>query len=306
MATARCDRQLYAAAVTPLGADGSIDLERLARHCRRLLAGGCDGIVLFGTTGEGPSFSVEERQAALAGLIATGLAPEALMAATGCAALPDSRRLTSGALAEGCRNVLMMPPFFFREADDDGLYHAFAEVIEGARGDDLSLYLYNIPSMSGSVLGPDLIDRLRRGFPGVIAGVKDSSGDWRTSAELLERFPDLAIYLGHEPHLARALAAGARGAVSGLANGCPGLLRALLDGDRAAAARIDRLVDILLRYPVVPAIKALVAAATGEPAFRAVRPALRPLSEQDSAALIGAIDRALGADFLSGCFPRAA
>jgi 4-hydroxy-tetrahydrodipicolinate synthase len=304
-------RELHVATVTPLREDGAADGPRLAAHGRRLLASGCDGLVLLGTSGEGPSFSAEEREAILDGLLDSGIAAQSVIVATGCAALPDSLRLTRHALSRGCNRILMMPPFFFRQMDDEGLFAAFARVIEGCGDEALSLYLYNIPSMSGATLAYPLIDRLRARYPGTIAGVKDSSADWRYTAGLLERFADLAVYVGHESDLPRAVAAGARGAMSGLGNAFPRLLRMLLDaagtpeGDDLTR-RVEILVETLLRYPLVPAIKALTAEAAGDAGFRAVRPALRALARDERERMLGEFKGVLGDDYLARFCARAA
>jgi 4-hydroxy-tetrahydrodipicolinate synthase len=115
-------RGVWCATLTPLDVHGDLDATRLANHVRRLLDEGVDGVVPFGTTGEGPSFSVAERIAGLEGLLAAGIPPAKIVAATGCPALPDSVALTRHAVNVGCAGALVLPPFFFKDVTDEGVY----------------------------------------------------------------------------------------------------------------------------------------------------------------------------------------
>jgi 4-hydroxy-tetrahydrodipicolinate synthase len=269
---------LFAASLTPLRPDGAIDHELLARHARALVARGCEGVALFGTTGEGQAFSVEERMAGLEALLAGGFPAGRVILGAGASALPDVVRLASHATGLGCARVLLLPYFLFRDAREEGIFRFHAEVVEGVGDQRLRLLLYNLPSISGIVLAPRLIERLAAAFPGAIAGIKDSSADWRWTSSLLRRFPGLPVYVGAEPYLRRAVAAGAAGGICGLANLSPELLlRLLTAGDRATQAMVERLVELVLGHPVVPASKALQAEADREPGWHRVRAPLLPL-----------------------------
>jgi 4-hydroxy-tetrahydrodipicolinate synthase len=269
---------LFAASLTPLRPDGAIDHELLARHAKALVARGCAGLALFGTTGEGQAFSVEERVAGLEALLASGFPAERVILGAGASALPDVVRLASHATGLGCAGVLLLPYFLFRDAREDGVFRFHAEVVEGVGDRRLRLLLYNLPSISGVVLAPRLIERLAIAFPGAIAGVKDSSADWRWTSALLRRFPELPVYVGAEPHLRRAVAAGAAGGICGLANLAPELLLRLVTGaDRATQAMVERLAELVLGHPVVPASKALQAEADRELGWDHVRAPLLPL-----------------------------
>ena len=229
-----------------------------------MLARGVDGVAPFGTTGEGQSFTVAERIAGTDALLAAGIPGRQLVAATGCAALPDTVTLTRHGVQSGCAACLVLPPFFWKDASDDGLYTWYARLIDAVGDARLRLYLYHIPQVSGVPLSVDLIARLAAAFPGVVAGVKDSAGDWNNTSALLARVPQLAIMVGHEPHLPKLMRAGGAGTICGVANVHPALVRALLSPDVTPAdeGRMATFLDIAFRQPLLPAFKAIVAERT--------------------------------------------
>ena len=205
---------VWCATLTPLDDRGAVDHGRLAAHVGRLFDAGIDGIVPFGTTGEGQSFGVGERKDGLEALIAAGIAPDRILAATGCVALPETIDLTRHAIARGCAGALVLPPFFWKRVTDDGLHASYAALIEGVADARLRLYLYHIPQVTAVPIAAAVVARLRAAYPGVVVGLKDSAGDLDHSLAMLSRFPDLAVFAGHEPHLQSMLAAPARFAAS--------------------------------------------------------------------------------------------
>lgn len=281
---------LWCALLTPLDQAGGVDHARLARHAHALLAQGVDGVAPFGTTGEGQSFSVAERQAGTDELLAAGVPANRMVAATGCAALPETIALTRHGVQSGCAACLVLPPFFWKDASDDGLFAWYAKVIEAVGDTRLRIYLYHIPQVSGVPLSVDLIARLAAAFPGIIRGVKDSAGDWNNTAALLARVPQLAIMVGHEPHLPRLMQAGGAGTICGVANVHPVLVRALLSPGVSAAdeQRITTLLEIAFRQPLLPGFKAIVAKRMHDPGWLAVRPPLLPLEDAARVALLAA------------------
>jgi len=138
------------------------------------------------------------------------------------------------------------------------------------------------------------VARLAAAFPGIIAGVKDSAGNWAHTSALLERVPQLAILVGHEPHLPRLLRAGGAGTICGVANIYPALVRALLSPDVTAAdeERIATLIEIAFRQPFLPAFKAIVAARTRDPAWLTVCPPQVALDESARRSFLAALDAA--------------
>jgi 4-hydroxy-tetrahydrodipicolinate synthase len=133
-------------------------------------------------------------------------------------------------------------------------------------------------------LSTSLIGRLKAAYPDVIVGVKDSSGNWDYTEQLLRAHSDIMILIGDERHLARAVRLGAAGAISGLANVFPRRLAQLIETGEDDAA-MSELVDELVRFPVTPAIKVLVADDQNDPAWRNVRSPLVPLSQAEAAQL---------------------
>jgi 4-hydroxy-tetrahydrodipicolinate synthase len=293
-------RGLYVALATPLGDEGMPQLELLAARARTLLEQGCDGIALFGTSGEGPAFPVAERIAGLEALLAAGIPPERLVVAATAAAAGDALALTRHALSMGVSDVLLAPPFFLKGIDDDGLFRCYAEHIARAGSTRLRLLLYHIPQVTGIALGPDLIERLATAFPEVVIGVKDSGADWSCTRRLLVRFPQLEILCGEETHLPQALALGGAGTICGMANFVPELMRRLIDSrdPGEGAALLERLCALSERIercgPFHPALRALIAGRTGEPAWLRCLPPMSPLPEDDRASLVAAFHELSG------------
>jgi 4-hydroxy-tetrahydrodipicolinate synthase len=284
---------VWCPALTPVDQDLKPDAERFVRHARWLLDQGCHGIGVFGTTGEANSFSVDERTLLLEAAVAAGLPPELLLVGTGCCALTDSVRLTRHALELGVPGVLMLPPFYYKGNSDDALFASFDQVIQRVGRADFQLYLYHFPKLSGVPITPGLIERLLAAYPGTLAGVKDSSGDWENSKLLIERFPELAIFPGAEIYLLPALEIGGAGCITASANVNAAAIRAVWDafesGEGAARVQqqeIARTRGILQGYPMIPAMKFLLAHARDDQAWRRVRPPLLTLAEGDGRALV--------------------
>src|SRR5919199_312862 len=189
---------VLAAVLTPLDGNLKPDHPAFAAHCCRLLATGCHGLSVFGTTGEANSLSVEERLAALDALIESDVPAEKLLPGTGSCALTDTVRLSRAALGAGTSGVLVLPPFYYKGVGDEGLFRFFAEVVERVGDDRLRLYLYHIPQMTGVDLGLPLISSLIDAYPGVVIGTKDSSGDRKRIMTLCREFPSFSVLAGTE------------------------------------------------------------------------------------------------------------
>ncbi len=281
---------LSAAMTTPFHEDGALDLARMADHARWCLASGCSSVTVFGTTGEGASIGLSGREQVLGALSDADIKGENVVYCVAASSVHEA--LSQGRMAGdfGCRGLLLTPPFYFKGISDEGLFSWFADVLEKLGAAARGVILYNIPSVTQVALSVDLIGRLKQAFPGVIAGVKDSSGDWEYTQRLLASHSDLAILIGDERYLAEGVRRGGQGAISGLANVCPGVLRPLaMDGQ--GNERINQLVDTVLQYPVTPAVKALVAHRTGDAAWLNVRAPFVRLSAQDAGRLGSVYDQ---------------
>lgn len=291
MTEPRSVRGLWCALLTPLDASGKVDYVRFGRHARSLLDRGVDGVAPFGTTGEGQSFSIAERLGGVDALLAAGIPSSRMVAATGCAALPDTVQLSRHAVAAGCAACLVLPPFFWKAPADEGLFRWYAELIEAVADPRLRVILYHIPQVTAVPLSVDLVARLAEAFPGVVVGIKDSAGDWANSAALLERVPQLGVMVGHEPHLPRLMRAGGAGTICGVANVYPSLVRALLSPTVTTADEdaIASFLEISFRQPLLPAFKAMLAAQTADPGWWPVRSPLVGLEAAERERLLAAL-----------------
>ena len=276
---------LSVALAIPFNSNGGVAFRRLAEHAAWCLSSGCSSVTVFGTTGEGASFDLAERERVLGALAGSGIAPSRQVVA--CVVATSVR----GAAAQlrqiydfGCRTALLLPPFYYTEPDEEGLFSWFADVLERSGTDSGNVMIYHIPSVTNVPISPELVTRLRETFPGMIAGVKDSSGDATCAQRMLAAHGDLAVLVGDERLLASAVRQGAQGSISGLANVCPAALQTLIETGKDHAGVVN-LVDEIVRHPVTPAVKALIAHRTADPDWRNVRPPLSSIDEAASAQL---------------------
>jgi 4-hydroxy-tetrahydrodipicolinate synthase len=275
----------------PFKNDLAIDHGRLAAQAHWCLDAGCSSVTVFGTTGEGASVSLTERGEVLDVLLSAGVEPDRQLvggvSATSIGDAVEQIRILNDA---GCRRILLAPPFYFKGVSDEGLYNWFARVGEKVAHRRLSVILYHIPSVTQVSLAIDLIGRLKTAYPDLVLGVKDSGGDWTFTESLLASHGDLAILVGDERHLAAGVRLGANGAISGLANVCPAeLLRLVEHGEDDS--RIADLVNEVLKYPVTPAVKSLLARRMNDEGWLNVRPPLTRISGQHAEELASAYDR---------------
>ena len=246
---------VLAAVLTPMDQDLNPDHQAFATHCHRLLAAGCHGLSVFGTTGEANSLSVDERLAAL---------------------------------EAGTAGALVLPPFYYKGVGDDGLFRFFAEVVERVGDDRLRLYLYHIPQMTGVDLGLPLISRLIDAYPSIVVGTKDSSGNRERIMTLCREFPGFSVLAGTETLLLETLRSGGGGCISATVNVTSRLARRVHDAHAAgkhgdAEALQERLTQLrasIEAYPVIPALKQLMARLTGDEQWRNIRPPLSTLDEK--------------------------
>lgn len=272
-------RGFWAASVTPLTADGNVDNAKLAGHALGLFKRGLDGVVLFGTTGEGTSFNVAERIATVEALLKAGVAASRIGLGGGFPAITDSIALTRSALALGVNHVLYLPPYFDRSVTPEGIEQSFAAIFDTVADDRLRATLYHIPQVSGVAVPIQVAANLRKNYGALVAGLKDSTGDFRSFQAFRAAAPELAITVGNETDITRAIAEGGAGTICGMANIVPELVKAMIDGP-GAEARMQAAIDVLMSGPsLVPTMKAILAAQTGDAGWLRVRPPLRPGSD---------------------------
>lgn len=293
--TALHPRGVFSAALTPITADHAPDYALFITHCRRLLAEGCDGIAMLGTTGEANSFSSDERRALLEAVVGAGIAPEKLLPGTGVAAVSETVALTRHALSLGVTTVVMLPPFYYKGVTEDGVYAAYSEVVERVADPRLRVVLYHIPQMSAVPIPFAVITRLREAFPGTFTGIKDSAGDLAHMEALVEAFPGLAVLAGADPLMLPLLRKGGAGCITATSNLVAAdlafVFRHFADASRAAEveaaqARIVAMRNRASRFAQMASLKALLAHRTGESGWHRLRPPLLPLSDAERRALL--------------------
>jgi 4-hydroxy-tetrahydrodipicolinate synthase len=284
---------VWSAAVTPQRADLSVDLDKMVAHHKWLLANGCDGIAVLGTTGEANSFSVSERLDVIAAAANAGIAKDKLMIGTGCCALPDTVELTKAALDAGFDQILMLPPFYYKGIGDDGLFACYDQVIQTVGDDRMRIVVYDFPAMTGLEIGTDLLVRLNKAYPKTVVGVKDSSGNWDDMRDVARAIPGFRTFAGTELYLLDTLKEGGAGCITATGNAtshlCQLVYAAHLAGDAAGAEAAQETASaarkMLQAFGMVPGMKELMAQNSGDGAWRNMRPPILPLSADGVAAL---------------------
>jgi 4-hydroxy-tetrahydrodipicolinate synthase len=213
----------YAAALTPLKSDLSIDHKKLCAHCHGLLQRGVEGIALFGTTGEGNSFSVKERISALKKVINSGLPKEMLMMGNGSNGLGETVELAKAAIRAGCETLLIAPPCYFKGVEERGVVEFYRQIL--LKCPNIKLILYHIPQLSGVPITLNIIEALESEFP--LFGLKESEGNLGFLKSAAKQFPNLKVFAGNELQIIEALKWGAAGTICGLANIAPELIASL-------------------------------------------------------------------------------
>ena len=291
-------RGVLSPVVTPFDADLKPDAARLVRQCQWLLANDV-GLAVFGTNSEANSLSTREKVELLDALAQAGIPGARMMPGTGCCALSDSVELSRKAVEVGAGGVLMLPPFYYKGVSDEGLFRNYAELIERVGDDRLRVYLYHIPQVSNVPITLTLIERLLKEFPGIIAGVKDSSGNWDNTKAMLDDFQPQGfdVFPGSETFLLAALRGGGAGCISATANVNPAAIAKLYnewqnDDADAQQTGLDNIRDIFQGYVMIPALKAAVAHYGGDDDWARLRPPLVELTADDRADLIKNLDAA--------------
>ena len=285
-----------AAVVTAMRADLSVDLDRMAAHSHWLLANGCNGLAILGTTGEANSLGVSERIEVMEGLVERGLPAARLLPGVGTSALTDTVLLARKAAELGCRGVLVLPPFFYKNPSEDGLFAYFSEVIQRL-GTGTKVYLYHFPAQSAVPFTVPLIARLLKAYPGTVKGIKDSSGDFANTKSYVDAFAadGFEVYAGDDGALHDLLNAGGAGCITAASNvGSVFSAQVYANWDNAtgreAQATLGAIRKAVTSAALIPGLKALVARHTGDPAWEHMRPPHLALSAEAKAKLFTAFD----------------
>jgi 4-hydroxy-tetrahydrodipicolinate synthase len=265
------------AVLTPLDRHLNADHAALVRHINWLLQRGNNGIGLLGTTGEANSFSVDERLRILEAVLDGGIAPQKLIVGTGCCAITDTVTLTRHAHTHGATGILLLPPFYYKQINDTGLETYFAALLDKVGENDIKIYLYHFPQLTGVRFSNKLIERLISKFPDNIVGMKDSGGDWSHMEEILKEFPGFRLYAGTEKFLLPVLQAGGAGCISASANLTSPVVATVYEawkigGGENEQARVSQLREALEQYPAIGTLKYVFAQLTGNQDWLNIRP----------------------------------
>lgn len=271
--------------LTPFNDDQSIAYDLYVEHAQWLLAEGIHFISPFGTTGEALSVTVDERIRAVEALIGGGIDPAALMPGTGLCNLEDTVTLTSHAVEHGCRAVMTLPPFFYTNASDDGLFIYFSRLVEKVDSPALKICMYHIPPMAGIGFTPSLAQRLAETYPDVFIAYKDSSGDFENTRAVIEAAPTVAVFPGSEHFLKAGIEIGGMGCISATCNVNPAGIRHVYDvATGAESDDLERINGEMVRfrktvekYGPIPAMKAILAKKRADNRWCNVRPPILPL-----------------------------
>src|SRR5438874_13761094 len=231
---------VLAPVLTPFKADLSPHRQRFIAHCKWLLSQNC-GPAVFGTNSEANSLSMEERAMLLDELVAAGVDPSRMMPGTGCCSITETVKLTKQAVGNGCAGVLMLPPFYYKDVGEEGLYRYFSEVVQRVGDARLKIYLYHIPLVAVVGITTGLVERLLAAYPNAIAGMKDSSGDWNNTKTFLDAFAVRAgravstagaarsfhFFVGSESFLLANMRNGGVGTISATANVNPAAIHSV-------------------------------------------------------------------------------
>jgi len=286
---------ILAAALTPLKPDFGPDHAAFIDHCRWLLGQGCDGLGILGTTGEANSFSLDERLGLLDALAMSGIPAQKLVPGTGCCAIPDTVTLTKRSVEMGAAGVLMLPPFYYKPVSDDGLFAAYSEVIQRVGDSRLKIYLYHIPKNTQVPITFGLIEKLLAAYPDTVVGVKDSSGDFANMEAMCREFPGFRVFSGSDAFLLGLLRAGGAGAITACNNVAAALSAQIYAGWQgpdadALQARLEAVRTVIQGFPLAPALKEIMARATGRGDWRLIRPPQEPLTPGEAIALFEQLD----------------
>jgi len=289
-------RGVLAPVLTPFKADLAPDSERFTAHCKWLLSQNCR-LAPFGTTSEGNSLAAEERSTLLDALIAAGVDPLRMMPGTGCCSITETVKLTAQAVNHGCAGVLMLPPFYYKDVSEEGLYRYFSEIVQRLGDARLRIYLYHIPPVAVVGITTGLVERLLKAYPNTIAGMKDSSGDWNNTKTFLDAFNGFDVFVGSESFLLANMRNGGVGTISATANVNPGAIHKLYtDYKNADADEQQAKLDVVRnvfgkKYPMIAALKQAIAIYANDPAWAKVRPPLVELTAEQAKNLAEELSR---------------
>ena len=284
--------------LTPFNEDLSINTDVYNEFAKYLLDNGCSGLAPFGTTGEALSIGNEERMNSLEGLISNGIDPNVLIPGTGLCNIPDTVMVSRHAMELGCHAVMVLPPFYYKDMNEDGIFNHYDELINRINHPDLKIYLYHIPQVAGVGLSIDLVSKLKATYPDIVEGIKDSSGDWDNTKALLS-IDDLVVYPGAELPVIDAIKLGAPGCISATANinslDIGEVIKLCHAGKWQEAESLHKKVKkvrlLFQEYAPIPAQKAILAVMTGDKLWNNLRPPFKSMEKSKAKILASILEK---------------
>jgi len=284
--TSPSPRGVIAAIATAIDRNGHIDTARSLALARHLLAHGCDGLNVLGTTGEATSFSVAQRTTLMSAYGEAALPLSRCVVGTGAAALADAVALTRHAAEIGFGGALLLPPFYYKDLADEGLFAYVERIVVATAATPIPIYLYHFPALSGVLWPLKLIAQLIEAFGAAIRGLKDSSGNMAYAQAAAALAPDFEVFPANEATLLEARDGRFAGCISATANLNADLCaRAFHGGDAYALAQAVAIRELLSGRPTVAGVKALLAHCHADPAWARMMPPLSALNAAEQAAL---------------------
>jgi 4-hydroxy-tetrahydrodipicolinate synthase len=298
VATQQRLKGVFSPVLTPFNADYTPDADRFAKHCRWLVDQDV-GLAVFGTNSEANSLAVAEKRRLLESLVKAGLPASRMMPGTGTCAIPETIELTRAAVQAGCGGVLMLPPFYYKGVGDEGLYRAFASVIDAVADSRLRIYLYHIPPVAQVPITLGLVEHLLKAYPRQIAGMKDSSGDWNNTSAMLQEFAPQGfdVFCGSESFLLATMRNGGAGCITATGNVNPAAIVNLYktwkqDGAEERQKGLDATRAVFAQFNMIAAMKSAIAWKSGRADWKTVRPPLVELNAEQASALQAGLTKA--------------
>ncbi len=279
--------------LSPFNDNLSFNYEMYNMLALDLLSSGCAGLAPFGTTGEALSLSNLERISALESLIKSGIPANKLIPGTGLCNFPDTVNLSRHAIDLGCHGVMTLPAFYYKDVTDFGLFEYFKRLIDEVNHPNLKIYLYHIPQVSGVGLSIDLVMKLKKLYPDIIMGIKDSSGNWDNTLQLLQ-IEGLVVYPGAELPVIEAIKLGSLGCISATANfNSQNIARVISlchEKKWSDAEQIHEDVKkvryLFQDYSAIPAQKSMLAIKYNNSRWKNIRPPLSQISDDSEKQLV--------------------
>ena len=279
------EKAVYSAVLTPFNKDLSIDKKLFISHCEFLLKNNIS-LAPLGTTGEANSVSVSEKIDLIKTIGSSDLPKEKIIIGTGNTSFVDAALLTKTAVENKIYSVLLLPPFYYKNVSDEGVYQYYKQIINTVKSKNLRVFLYNIPQVSGVTISIDLVNRLKKEFSDTITGIKDSSGNFENTKKYKE-IKNFVVYPGSEKFLYDGLHIGCSGCISATTNVNIEAAKLINSFDKSEEESINKRIkavrDIFEKYPVIAALKATKIKEDSN--WSNIRPPLVALSDQQKSNL---------------------